>query len=339
MIFSVMTLIQRKIAVLGSRAVGKSSVTGQYIEGQFASTYNPTIENTFSRVTKYNGKEIETELIDTAGQDEYSIVNSRHAVGAHGFILVYSVTSKSSFEMLSIIRDKILSYTGTDWIPLVIVGNKADLTSQRQVSAASVAKVAAQWRCKAIEVSAKDNENIFAAIQMILDEIERALSRGICTRKRYNSGKEKKKKKEESIVSFYYDLQQRFVWHWSHQFNGSLLCRDKMTRARCGWHPFNRDNSLVFLCFFSLCSVALHSVQELLSALAVRDVLNSQIDTFRQDTVTNAFVHNHTHRSFGYIVNDSSFSVVELVRHSLVHGGICLDVDNVSNLVILEVSG
>ena len=45
--------------------------------------------------------------------------------------MVYSITSKLSFEMVSIIRDKILNYTGTDWVPTVIVGNKADLVQQR----------------------------------------------------------------------------------------------------------------------------------------------------------------------------------------------------------------
>jgi len=64
-------------------------------------------------------------------QAEHSIFNSSHAVGIHGYILVYSVTSKQSFEMVKIIREKILNYTGTESVPMVLVGNKIDLELQR----------------------------------------------------------------------------------------------------------------------------------------------------------------------------------------------------------------
>lgn len=43
-------------------------------------------------------------------KDEYSILNSKHFIGIHGYMLVYSVASKQSFEMVSIIRDKILNH-------------------------------------------------------------------------------------------------------------------------------------------------------------------------------------------------------------------------------------
>lgn len=43
-------------------------------------------------------------------QDEYSILNSKHFIGIHGYMLMYSVASKQSFEMVRIIRDKILNH-------------------------------------------------------------------------------------------------------------------------------------------------------------------------------------------------------------------------------------
>jgi Ras family protein len=67
-------------------------------------------------------------------QDEFSILSSKHGIGLHGWVLVYSVTSRNSFEMVSTIRDKILSYTGVDSVPMVIVGNKSDLEIQRCAS-------------------------------------------------------------------------------------------------------------------------------------------------------------------------------------------------------------
>ncbi|TNY19704.1 P-loop containing nucleoside triphosphate hydrolase protein [Rhodotorula diobovata] len=122
---------QRKVALLGSRSVGKSSLTVQFVDQHFVDSYYPTIENTFTKMVKYKGQDFQLDIIDTAGQDEFSILSSRHAVGLHGWILVYSVSSRSSFEMCSIIREKILNYTGRDSVPMVLVGNKSDLAVQR----------------------------------------------------------------------------------------------------------------------------------------------------------------------------------------------------------------
>lgn len=43
-------------------------------------------------------------------QDEYSILNSKHFIGIHGYMIIYSVANKQSFEMARIIRDKILNH-------------------------------------------------------------------------------------------------------------------------------------------------------------------------------------------------------------------------------------
>lgn len=61
---------QRRIAVLGFRSVGKSSLTIQFVEGQFVDSYEPTIENTFNKALKLKGQEYQLTLVDTAGQDE-----------------------------------------------------------------------------------------------------------------------------------------------------------------------------------------------------------------------------------------------------------------------------
>lgn len=159
-------LKKRKIAVLGSRSVGdcvpsvssdghthpyvtttgKSSLVIQFTENQFIDSYYPTIENTFTKSVNYKGVDYDCDIIDTAGQvfihvlsatlvhslrlfgkDEYSILNSKHAIGIHGFVLVYSVTSRNSFDMIQIVYDKIVSFCGIKDIPCVIVGSKIDL--------------------------------------------------------------------------------------------------------------------------------------------------------------------------------------------------------------------
>uniref|UniRef100_A0A6B2LKS8 Uncharacterized protein n=1 Tax=Arcella intermedia TaxID=1963864 RepID=A0A6B2LKS8_9EUKA len=163
---------QRKVALMGSRAVGKSTVTVRFVDDLFVESYNPTIENTFHKVIKFRGEEFNTEIVDTAGQDEYSIFQRQYSVGIHGYILVYSVTSKSSFEMVKVINDKILNALGTDYVPRVLVGNKTDLYIERQITTEEGRALAAQWKCAFVETSAKNNENIVAIFTSLLSEIQ-----------------------------------------------------------------------------------------------------------------------------------------------------------------------
>ncbi|GAA5880380.1 hypothetical protein JCM16303_003921 [Sporobolomyces ruberrimus] len=168
---------QRKIALLGSRSVGKSSLSVQFVDSHFVDSYYPTIENTFSKIVRYKGQEFGLDIVDTAGQDEFSILSSRHAVGLHGWILVYSVASRTSFEMCSIIRDKILNYTGRDAVPMVLVGNKSDLAVQRQVTREEGMELAASWGKTAfMESSARTNENVTRIFESCVAEIEKDMN-------------------------------------------------------------------------------------------------------------------------------------------------------------------
>jgi len=164
---------QRKIAILGSRSVGKSSLTVQYCEGHFVESYYPTIENTFSHEIVYKNQTYLTEIIDTAGQDEYSMLNSKHFIGIHGYMLVYSVGSRQSFDMVTVIRDKILNHLGAESVPIMIVGNKSDIRPQlRQISPAEGQKLGTDLKCGWIETSARNGENVANAFELMIAEIE-----------------------------------------------------------------------------------------------------------------------------------------------------------------------
>lgn len=61
-------------------------------------------------------------------QDEYSPINSQYAIGIHGYVLVYSIASRNSFNMIQTVYDKIVDFCGVSKIPCVIVGSKSDLS-------------------------------------------------------------------------------------------------------------------------------------------------------------------------------------------------------------------
>ncbi|KAK4082124.1 uncharacterized protein Triagg1_1936 [Trichoderma aggressivum f. europaeum] len=186
------SLKQRKVAIVGSRSVGKSSLAVQFVDGHFVDSYYPTIENTFSKTIQYKGQDYVTEIVDTAGQrkavetltpgakqDEYSILNSKHFIGIHGYMLVYSVSSLPSFEMVQVVREKILNHLGTESVPIVIVGNKSDLRpEQRQVSPEEGKKLSEKFDCGWTEASARYNQNVGRAFELLIAQIEKSQNPG-----------------------------------------------------------------------------------------------------------------------------------------------------------------
>lgn len=165
---------QRKIAVMGYRSVGKSSLSIQFVEGQFVDSYDPTIENTFTKSTRINSQDYELQLVDTAGQDEYSIFPSQYSIDVHGYVLVYSITSEKSFDVIKIIYDKLLDITGKVHVPLVLVGNKTDLHMERMISYDEGRKLAEGWNAIFLEASAKQNTSVSDIFHTLLMEIEKA---------------------------------------------------------------------------------------------------------------------------------------------------------------------
>ncbi|ODV61652.1 uncharacterized protein ASCRUDRAFT_75636 [Ascoidea rubescens DSM 1968] len=171
--------ISRKLAVVGARGVGKSSLTARYTQEKFLDSYYPTIENQFSKDVTIDKKLYNLEILDTAGQDEYSMMNDKHLIGIHGYILIYSVTSRSSFELISTIREKIvdsiipLSDGDSVDIPFVIVGNKTDLNALRQVPTTEGEELGKKFNCPFIEVSAKDNINVDKCFKLVLTTVNK----------------------------------------------------------------------------------------------------------------------------------------------------------------------
>merc|ERR1711862_825368 len=87
------------------------------------------------------------------GRDQY--INS-----GQGFLLVYSVTAKRSFETIGEMKDKILQSKETEKFPMVLCGNKCDLEKERKVTAEEGKELAKTWNISFFETSAKSRINI-----------------------------------------------------------------------------------------------------------------------------------------------------------------------------------
>lgn len=74
------------------------------------------------------------DVLDTAGQEEYSAMREQYMRTGEGFLLVYSITSRQSFDEIMTFQQQILRVKDKDYFPIIVVGNKCDLEQERQVS-------------------------------------------------------------------------------------------------------------------------------------------------------------------------------------------------------------
>ncbi|KAJ6230607.1 ras-like protein [Anaeramoeba flamelloides] len=176
----------KKLVVLGTPSVGKSAITFQLLQKYFVDFYDPTIQESFRTTFVVDRQPISCEIIDTAGQDEFSSLRSQYFQAGDGFIFVYSITSKKTLEGLSdffLQMDRIKEDQPT---PKILVGNKVDLSSARQVDQKVGEELAKKMNCPFFETSAKTRINIEESFYELVRQI----------RNMDNTKKTKKKSKQ-----------------------------------------------------------------------------------------------------------------------------------------------
>ncbi|EMC93732.1 hypothetical protein BAUCODRAFT_141164 [Baudoinia panamericana UAMH 10762] len=150
------------IAVIGSGGVGKSCLTAQFVQGVFIESYDPTIEDSYRKQIDVDGRQVMLEIMDTAGTEQFTSMREFYMRDAHGFLLVFSITSMSSLHELAELREQIVQIKGGDPnVPIVLVGNKSDLEEDRVVSRSRAFQVSQAWgNVPYYETSARRRQNV-----------------------------------------------------------------------------------------------------------------------------------------------------------------------------------
>lgn len=145
--------------VVGGGGVGKSCLTIQLIQSHFVDEYDPTIEgelriscpnwtslyqldhithhcysDSYRKQCLIDDEVALLDVLDTAGQEEYSAMREQYMRTGEGFLLIYSITSRQSFEEIMTFQQQILRVKDKDYFPIIVVGNKCDLDKERVVS-------------------------------------------------------------------------------------------------------------------------------------------------------------------------------------------------------------
>ena len=172
-----------KVVVLGSGGVGKSALTVKFVSGTFMEKYDPTIEDFYRKEIEVDSAPSVLEILDTAGTEQFASMRDLYIKNGQGFVIVYSIISVQTYQDIKTMREQIQRVKGVDRIPIILVGNKSDLDSQREVSSADGAALAQQWGCPFLETSAKSTNNVNEVFIEIVREMNSSPlkdSKGCC---------------------------------------------------------------------------------------------------------------------------------------------------------------
>lgn len=93
-----------KVIMVGSGGVGKSALTLQYMYDEFVEDYEPTKADSYRKKVQLDGEEVQIDILDTAGQEDYAAIRDNYFRSGEGFLLVFSITENESFDVLDEFR-------------------------------------------------------------------------------------------------------------------------------------------------------------------------------------------------------------------------------------------
>lgn len=166
-------MTEYKLVIVGGGGVGKSALTIQLIQNHFVDEYDPTIEDSYRKQVTIDDETCLLDILDTAGQEEYSAMRDQYMRTGQGFVLAYAITSRSSFDEIGQFKEQICRVKDADKVPMVLVGNKSDLDNERQITTQEGAERARGWGIPFFETSAKNRINVEESFFELVREIRR----------------------------------------------------------------------------------------------------------------------------------------------------------------------
>lgn len=185
-----------KYIIIGDASVGKSCLMQSFLEQSIRSKHEPTVGVEFgAKVIEVNGERVKLQIWDTAGSENYRSITRSYYRAAAAAILVYDVTRRQSFSHLGEWLDE-ARINGNPNISVIVVGNKIDLHTQREVPTDEGRKWASENGLLFIETSAKNNQGVGDAFIFSCKDIMERVSSGLVDLQNQAFGVTMKKKPE-----------------------------------------------------------------------------------------------------------------------------------------------
>lgn len=149
---------RQKIIFTGDIYVGKTSIINVLMGQKFNNDYEASIGvDFFSKTIKYKGKIIKLQIWDSAGQEKFRSLIPNYIRGSSLVFVVYDISNKKSFNNVNSWVNFVNNIENSN---IVIVGNKIDLESKREVTYEEGKKYCEENNYDFFEVSAKNDINL-----------------------------------------------------------------------------------------------------------------------------------------------------------------------------------
>jgi Ras-related protein Ral-A len=152
--------------------VGKTCLVNRFVGYNAPEEYDPTLEDKVcSKILGRDNILYDVEILDTSGKEE-NFKFASWLYFADGIFLVFSLTDKKSFDDIKRVHEKMKRFKSFSYFPLILVGNKHDLSDKRQVEFSDAKKLADSWGIEYIETSSITNYNCKESVQRLIDKIK-----------------------------------------------------------------------------------------------------------------------------------------------------------------------
>jgi small GTP-binding protein len=151
-------MLQKKICMLGSFSVGKTSLVRRFVESIFSEAYHTSIGvKVDKKVLRVNDEDVTLVLWDIHGEDVYQKIRLSYLRGMSGYLLVVDGTRRQTLDDALTLNERVIQEVGK--VPAVLVFNKSDLAEKWEIDSARESELtAAGWTI--IRTSAKTGDSV-----------------------------------------------------------------------------------------------------------------------------------------------------------------------------------
>eukprot|EP00301_Raphidiophrys_heterophryoidea_P027846 c9850_g1_i1.p1 GENE.c9850_g1_i1~~c9850_g1_i1.p1 ORF type:complete len:205 (-),score=51.91 c9850_g1_i1:349-963(-) len=175
------------LVLIGDSGVGKSSLLNQFSENTFTDNYIMTSGIDLKvHSLEIDGRSVRLQIWDTAGQERFRSISSTYYRGAHGIVIVYDITNPESFNNVSRWLADVAKFAKGN-VNKILVGNKLDLASARQVTEKEAMDFASSNELAYVEASARTGANVGHVFETLTKQIRKRMDGTVPTESKPNA--------------------------------------------------------------------------------------------------------------------------------------------------------
>lgn len=169
-----------KIILIGSPGSGKSSILHRFIHGNFEEKYNCTLGVDFYMKTlDLSENFVKLQIWDTAGMEKYKSLTTSYYRGSHAAFIIFDLTKRDTFDAVPRWLEAYnKNISGEQNRVIILVGNKKDLSDERQISTEEAKSLADSYSMAYFETSAKDGVNVNEIFTFISERLIEVMGSG-----------------------------------------------------------------------------------------------------------------------------------------------------------------